>query len=398
MNGTEGINFYVPMSNKTGVVRSPFEYPQYYLAEPWKYRLVCCYIFFLISTGLPINLLTLLVTFKHKKLRQPLNYILVNLAVADLFMACFGFTVTFYTAWNGYFVFGPVGCAVEGFFATLGGQVALWSLVVLAIERYIVVCKPMGNFRFSATHAMMGIAFTWIMAFSCAAPPLFGWSRYMPEGMQCSCGPDYYTHNPDYHNESYVLYMFIIHFIIPVVVIFFSYGRLICKVREVTAGVGAHGGVKGHRVGSTGRRGEVMPRKGKTGGCPSPPPHPQAAAQQQESATTQKAEKEVTRMVILMVLGFMLAWTPYAVVAFWIFTNKGADFTATLMSVPAFFSKSSSLYNPIIYVLMNKQFRNCMITTICCGKNPFGDEDVSSAVSQSKTEVSSVSSSQVSPT
>lgn len=62
-------------------------------------------------------------------------------------------------------------------------------------------------------------------------------------------------------------------------------------------------------------------------------------------------------MVILMVLGFMLAWTPYAVVAFWIFTNKGADFTATLMAVPAFFSKSSSLYNPIIYVLMNKQVR-----------------------------------------
>lgn len=60
--------------------------------------------------------------------------------------------------------------------------------------------------------------------------------RYMPEGMQCSCGPDYYTHNPDYHNESYVLYMFVIHFIIPVVVIFFSYGRLICKVREVTLG------------------------------------------------------------------------------------------------------------------------------------------------------------------
>ena len=65
---------------------------------------------------------------------------------------------------------------------------------------------------------------------------IFLTGRYMPEGMQCSCGPDYYTHNPDYHNESYVLYMFIIHFIIPVVVIFFSYGRLICKVREVTLG------------------------------------------------------------------------------------------------------------------------------------------------------------------
>nr|ARO86015.1 RH2 opsin [Eremias arguta] len=354
MNGTEGANFYVPHSHKTGLVRSPFEYPQYYLAEPWQFKLVSFYMFFLISTGLPINLLTLLVTFKHKKLRQPLNYILVNLAVADLFMVCFGFTVTFYTAWNGYFIFGPIGCAIEGFFATIGGQVALWSLVVLAIERYIVVCKPMGNFRFSSSHALMGIAFTWVMSLSCACPPLFGWSRYIPEGMQCSCGPDYYTLNPEYHNESYVVYMFLIHFTIPVVIIFFSYGRLICKVRE-------------------------------------------AAAQQQESASTQKAEKEVTRMVILMVLGFMLAWTPYAVVAFWIFTNKGADFSATLMSVPALFSKSSSLYNPIIYVLMNKQFRNCMVTTICCGKNPFGDDDVSSTVSQSKTEVSSVSSSQVSP-
>uniref|UniRef100_A0A8B9PBD8 Rhodopsin n=1 Tax=Apteryx owenii TaxID=8824 RepID=A0A8B9PBD8_APTOW len=350
MNGTEGINFYMPVSNKTGMVRSPFEYPQYYLAEPWKYGVVCCYIFFLISTGLPINLLTLMVTFKYKKLRQLLNYILINPAVADLFMACFGFTVTFCAAWNVYFIFGLTSCAMEGFFATLGGQVALWSLVILAIKRYIVVCKPTGNFRFSSTHTMMGIIFTWVMALSCAAPPLFGWSRYMPEGMQCSCGLDCYTHNPDYHNESYVLYMFIIHFIIPVVVIIFSYGWLICKVQEVMS--------------------RPQPRRQK---------------------------KEVTQMVILMVLGFMLAWTPYSVVAFWIFTNKGADFVTTLMSVPAFFSKSSSLHNPIVYILMNKQFRNCMITTICCGKNPFGDEEVSSTVSQSKTEVFSISSSQVSP-
>nr|P35357.1 RecName: Full=Blue-sensitive opsin P467; AltName: Full=Blue photoreceptor pigment [Gekko gecko]AAA49307.1 visual pigment [Gekko gecko] len=354
MNGTEGINFYVPLSNKTGLVRSPFEYPQYYLADPWKFKVLSFYMFFLIAAGMPLNGLTLFVTFQHKKLRQPLNYILVNLAAANLVTVCCGFTVTFYASWYAYFVFGPIGCAIEGFFATIGGQVALWSLVVLAIERYIVICKPMGNFRFSATHAIMGIAFTWFMALACAGPPLFGWSRFIPEGMQCSCGPDYYTLNPDFHNESYVIYMFIVHFTVPMVVIFFSYGRLVCKVRE-------------------------------------------AAAQQQESATTQKAEKEVTRMVILMVLGFLLAWTPYAATAIWIFTNRGAAFSVTFMTIPAFFSKSSSIYNPIIYVLLNKQFRNCMVTTICCGKNPFGDEDVSSSVSQSKTEVSSVSSSQVAP-
>lgn len=81
----------------------------------------------------------------------------------------------------------------------------------------------------------------------------------------------------------------------------------------------------------------------------------QAAAQQQESESTQKAEREVTRMCILMVLGFLGAWTPYASVAAWIFFNKGVAFSAVSMAIPAFFSKSSALFNPIIYVLMNKQ-------------------------------------------
>lgn len=81
----------------------------------------------------------------------------------------------------------------------------------------------------------------------------------------------------------------------------------------------------------------------------------QAAAQQQESATTQKAEKEVTRMVILMVIFFLICWLPYASVAFYIFTHQGSNFGPIFMTVPAFFAKSSSIYNPVIYIMMNKQ-------------------------------------------
>lgn len=121
-NGTEGKNFYIPMNNRTGLVRSPFEYPQYYLADPWQFKLLAFYMFFLICTGLPINALTLVVTAQNKKLRQPLNFILVNLAVAGLIMVCFGFTVTIYSALYGYFALGHTSCAIEGFMATLGGK------------------------------------------------------------------------------------------------------------------------------------------------------------------------------------------------------------------------------------------------------------------------------------
>uniref|UniRef100_A0A4W6DTP5 Rhodopsin n=1 Tax=Lates calcarifer TaxID=8187 RepID=A0A4W6DTP5_LATCA len=321
-----GTDFYIPMSNRTGIVRSPFEYPQYYMVNPIMYKVLACYMFFLICTGTPINGLTLFITAQNKKLRQPLNYILVNLAVARLIMCCFGFTITITSTFNG------------------NSEVALWSLVVLAVERYIVVCKPMGSFKFTGTHAGAGVLFTWIMAFSCAGPPLFGWSRYLPEGMQCSCGPDYYTLAPGYNNETYVIYMFVVHFFIPVFIIFFTYGSLVLTVKA-------------------------------------------AAAQQQESESTQKAEREVTRMCVLMVFGFLIAWTPYATFTGWIFMNKGAAFTALTAAIPAFFAKSSALYNPVIYVLMNKQFRNCMLSTIGMG----GMVDDETSVSASKTEVSSVS-------
>lgn len=51
--------------------------------------------------------------------------------------------------------------------------------------------------------------------------------------MQCSCGIDYYTLKPEVHNESFVIYMFVVHFLIPLIIISFCYGRLVCTVKEV---------------------------------------------------------------------------------------------------------------------------------------------------------------------
>lgn len=60
-------------------------------------------------------------------------------------------------------------------------------------------------------------------------------------------------------------------------------------------------------------------------------------------------------MVIIMVIAFLICWLPYASVAFYIFTNQGSDFGPIFMTIPAFFAKSSSIYNPVIYIVMNKQ-------------------------------------------
>lgn len=60
-------------------------------------------------------------------------------------------------------------------------------------------------------------------------------------------------------------------------------------------------------------------------------------------------------MVIVMVISFLVCWVPYASVAWYIFANQGTEFGPVFMTAPAFFAKSAALYNPVIYILLNRQ-------------------------------------------
>uniref|UniRef100_A0A8C0HQ35 Opsin 1, short wave sensitive n=1 Tax=Buteo japonicus TaxID=224669 RepID=A0A8C0HQ35_9AVES len=291
---------------KNGSSVGPWDGPQYHIAPPWAFYLQTAFMGFVFLVGTPLNAIVLVVTVKYKKLRQPLNYILVNISFSGFISCIFSVFTVFVSSSQGYFVFGKHMCALEGFVGATGGLVTGWSLAFLAFERYIVICKPFGNFRFSSKHALMVVVATWVIGVGVAIPPFFGWSRWDPDPLLRA----------------------------------------------------------------------------------------QVAAQQQESATTQKAEREVSRMVVVMVGSFCLCYVPYAALAMYMVNNRNHGLDLRLVTIPAFFSKSACVYNPIIYCFMNKQFRACIMETVC-GKPMTDDSDISS--SAQRTEVSSVSSSQVSP-
>ncbi|XP_056324048.1 opsin-1, short-wave-sensitive 2 [Danio aesculapii] len=322
---------------------SPFLVPQDHLGHSGVFMGMSAFMLFLFIAGTAINVLTIVCTIQYKKLRSHLNYILVNLAVSNLWVSVFGSSVAFYAFYKKYFVFGPIGCKIEGFTSTIGGMVSLWSLAVVALERWLVICKPLGNFTFKTPHAIAGCILPWCMALAAGLPPLLGWSRYIPEGLQCSCGPDWYTTNNKFNNESYVMFLFCFCFAVPFSTIVFCYGQLLITLKL-------------------------------------------AAKAQADSASTQKAEKEVTKMVVVMVFGFLLCWGPYALFAIWVVSNRGAPFDLRLATIPSCLCKASTVYNPVIYVLMNKQFRSCMMKMVF---NKNIEEDEASSSSQ-VTQVSSV--------
>jgi len=59
-------------------------------------------------------------------------------------------------------------------------------------------------------------------------------SRYIPEGLGCSCGPDWYTKCVDRNCESYMWFLLTTCFCIPLTVIIFSYSQLLGALRAVS--------------------------------------------------------------------------------------------------------------------------------------------------------------------
>uniref|UniRef100_A0A8C2J587 Parapinopsin-like n=1 Tax=Cyprinus carpio TaxID=7962 RepID=A0A8C2J587_CYPCA len=284
-------------------------------------------------TAVVLNATVIAVTLRHKQLRQPLNFALVNLAVADLGITLTGSVPSVVTNAVGYYITGRIGCVLEGFCVALFGITALCTVALIAVERLFVVCKPLGTITFQAKHAAGGLAFSWLWSLIWNTPPLFGWGSYQLEGVGTSCGPDWQSR--DLKNVSYIICYFSLCFAVPFVIIVVSYSWLLYTLRQVA----------------------------KVGGC--------AAA---------RAESKVAWMVVMMVLAFLVSWLPYAALALMVVFNPDVQLPVLVKVVPIYMAKSSTVYNPLIYIFMNKQFQKFAVLLLMCGRDPWPSEDDASDV------------------
>uniref|UniRef100_A0A667Y0S9 Parapinopsin b n=1 Tax=Myripristis murdjan TaxID=586833 RepID=A0A667Y0S9_9TELE len=281
-----------------------------------------------------LNATVIIVSLMHKQLRQPLNYALVNMAVADLGTAMTGGVLSVINNAQGYFSLGRTGCVMEGFAVSLFGITSLCTVALIAVERMFVVCKPLGPVSFDLKHAAGGVALSWLWSLIWNLPPLFGWGRYELEGVGTSCAPDW--HNRDPKNVSYILSYFALCFAVPFLIILASYAKLLvsfCLRHKMMACI--------------------------------------------EGGAAAKAEMTVARMVVLMVLTFLISWMPYASLALLVVYNPDVEIHPLVGTVPVYLAKSSTVYNPIIYIYLNKQFRRYAVPFLLCGRQTWVEEEVS---------------------
>ncbi|XP_042581573.1 opsin-3-like [Cyprinus carpio] len=268
--------------------------------------------------GILNNFIVLVLFCKFKTLRTPVNMLLLNISVSDMLVCLFGTTLSFAASIRGRWLVGKHGCMWYGFVNSCFGIVSLISLAILSYDRYstlTVYNKRAPDY----SKPLLAVAGSWLYSLFWTVPPLLGWSSYGLEGAGTSCSVTWTANTPQSH--SYIICLFIFCLGIPVLVMVYCYSRLLCAVKQV-----------GHIRKTAARR----------------------------------REYHILFMVITTVVCYLLCWMPYGVVAMMATFGRPGIITPIASVVPSLLAKSSTVINPVIYILMNKQFYRCFLILFHC--------------------------------
>uniref|UniRef100_W5K8N9 Teleost multiple tissue opsin 2b n=1 Tax=Astyanax mexicanus TaxID=7994 RepID=W5K8N9_ASTMX len=272
----------------------------------------------IMTFGFLNNLVVLVLFCKFKTLRTPVNMLLLNISVSDMLVCTCGTTLSFASSIHGRWLLGRQGCMWYGFINSCFGIVSLISLVILSYDRYstlTVYNKKGPDYR----KPLLAVGGSWLYSVVWTVPPLLGWSSYGLEGAGTSCSVSWTEHSPQSH--AYIICLFIFCLALPVLVMVYSYGRLLYAVKQV---------------------GKIR------------------------KSAARRREYHVLFMVITTVVCYLLCWTPYSVVAIMATFGRPGIITPVASVVPSLLAKSSTVINPVIYILMNKQFYRCFLILFHC--------------------------------
>nr|BAQ54695.1 opsin, pteropsin type [Sympetrum frequens] len=280
------------------------------LMSPGGYAAAAVCLLLIGLVGFVSNLLVMVLMCKNKQLWTPLNVILFNLVCSDFSVSILGNPMTLTAALFRRWIFGRTMCVIYGFFMSLLGIASITTLMVLSFERYVMISKPFQVRRLSQKGAVALIGVIWVYALLLTTPPLFGWGDYVHESANISCSVNW--ESKTISATTYVIFLFAMGLVVPVFVICFSYLNIIWTMKKNAVAMG--------RV--------------------------------------TKAECRVTVMVFVMIVAFLVAWTPYSVLALLVAFGDATLISPGVAVVPALMAKSSICYNPVIYVGLNTQFRS----------------------------------------
>ncbi|NP_001303878.1 opsin 7, group member b [Danio rerio] len=274
------------------------------------------------------NSTLLFVAYRKKSSLKPAELFIINLSISDLGMTVFLFPFAIPSAFAHKWLFTEVMCMCYAFCGVLFGLCSLSNLTVLSCVCWLKVCCPNYGNKFSSCHARLLVVGVWCYAAVFAVGPLSGWGQYGSEPYGTACCIDWHAPSSSTPAMIYIVCLFFFCYIVPCCVIILSYSLILVTVR------GAQHAVQQH----------VSPQN-----------------------KISNVQTLLVKLSVAVCFGFLMAWSPYAVVSMWAAFTEPDLVPPIAFALAAMFAKSSTLYNPMVYLVFKPSFRKslCRDATKC---------------------------------
>uniref|UniRef100_A0A3B3SZ50 Opsin 5 n=1 Tax=Paramormyrops kingsleyae TaxID=1676925 RepID=A0A3B3SZ50_9TELE len=240
----------------------------------------------------------LYVALKRKAKLRPPELMTMNLAIFDFGISVAGKPFFMASSLSHRWLFGWQGCRYYGWASFFFGCGSLITMTTISLDRYLKICHL--RTWLQRQHAFLALIFIWVYATFWATMPLLGWGRHAP--------------------EPFVMSILFFCLILPISIIVFSYVKVIRKVKSSAQEVSRFDGRNKNR---------------------------------------HTMEMKLTKVAVLICSGFLIAWIPYAVVSVWSAFGEPNSVPITVSVVPTLLAKSSAMYNPIMYQVINCKKPSC---------------------------------------
>lgn len=279
----------------------------------------------LVLAGLVGNILVSLVILLNKTMQTPMNYLLVNLAVADMITVIFiSPQYIFIHAFTH-----PTGVAGDflckfitgGNFSWIGGVASVFSLVAISFERYQAVTNPYSpDSKFSMSKVKILVISCWVFT-TIFNSPLFFAIYYDKEQKFClESWP-----SAAYGKANTTAWLVAVG-IIPASIMASLYSRVVYDLwfKKIN---------------------------GNT------------------QLAILKSRKKVTKVVLIVSVIYVVSWFPQLILYFLSHYHQAFQFGNVAYVISVVMVTFNSAVNPVIYAFQSQRFRQYFRQLLCCGRN-----------------------------
>ncbi|XP_063077130.1 5-hydroxytryptamine receptor 7 [Engraulis encrasicolus] len=312
------------------------------------------------------NLLVVMSVCFVKKLKQPSNYLIVSLAIADLSVAVAVMPfVSITDLIGGQWIFGRVFCNVFIAMDVMCCTASIMTLCVISVDRYMGITKPLTYpVRQSGRCMARMVLSVWLLSASVTLPPLFGWAQNVNDGRVCLISQDL----------GYTVYSTAVAFYIPMAVMLFTYYRIYraAKVSAAKHTIAGFPRAEARRRSSGGVGSDcvavVLKLQREAEECAS---FSRLLRSDRKNLSIFRREQKAAATLGVVLGAFSVCWLPFFVLSTARPFVCGAEVACScvplwLERVLLWLGYTNSLVNPFIYAFFNRDLRTTYHNLIRC--------------------------------